>query len=47
MNLDLSNLSSQTKYTNEDRIEIFKETFDTDLTDLKIAKILKIAKFWI
>jgi hypothetical protein len=41
MNLYLANLDSQTKYSSEEWIGIFKERFDTDLIDMKIAKFLK------
>jgi hypothetical protein len=41
VNFYLSNLDNPTKYTNEDRIKIFKEVFDTDLTDMKITQVFK------
>jgi hypothetical protein len=41
MNLYLSNLDTQSKFPNEERIRIFKETFDTVLTGMKIAKFLQ------
>jgi hypothetical protein len=42
-NFYLSRLNSQTKFTFEDRIEIFKEVLDTNLTDMKISKVLKLS----
>jgi hypothetical protein len=41
MDFDLSNLDGETKYTNEDRIRIFKEMFDKDVIDIKIPNFLK------
>jgi hypothetical protein len=41
MNLYLSILDSQTKYTIEERNRIFKEVFDTNRTDVKTAKLRK------
>jgi hypothetical protein len=41
MGLNQSHLDSQTKYTNEVIIGIFKEVFNTNLSDKKIAKVLK------
>jgi hypothetical protein len=40
MNLYLSRLDCQTKYTKEERI--FKEVSDTDLSDKKITKVFKL-----
>jgi hypothetical protein len=37
----LSHLINETKYTNQDRIRIFKEVISPDLTDMKISKSLK------
>jgi uncharacterized Fe-S radical SAM superfamily protein PflX len=41
MDIYLSHLDCQTKYTNEKRMWIFKEVIDTYLTDLKIVKFSK------
>jgi hypothetical protein len=40
MDLYLSYVEEETKYSNEDRIRILKEVLDQVLTDIKIAKIL-------
>jgi hypothetical protein len=40
MDIYLSNLVIETKYTNKERIRIFIELLMADLTDTKIAKII-------